>query len=197
MSKYQVLDSGRSYLWFLLLLLPALCNSCSMRQLSNFSLPIRDNQAYAEQLFINGEFEKAILEYEETYKTALSSEDKNHALYGLACSQMMVARTDDQLIEAIGNLQKWDADKGSAPLNENRHLLVLSLNQQRELIEQRNRKKKARETQQVTLIDDQKKKISQMISTVQKLQNQIASLQNQIQALEAIDANVQEKRKSL
>jgi conjugal transfer/entry exclusion protein len=35
------------------------------------------------------------------------------------------------------------------------------------------------------------------MTTVEKLQNQIAALQNQIQALEAIDENVQEKRKSL
>ncbi len=197
MLKHQVLITGRLHLLFLFLLVPALCSSCSRMQLSNFPIPTYDNQAYAEQLFINGEFEKAILEYEQTYKTARSPMDKNHALYGLACSQMMVARTDDQFIEAISNLQKWDANKGSEPVNENRHLLVLSLNQQRELMEQRNKEKKARETQQVTLIDDQKKKISQMMSTVAKLQNQIKSLENQIQALEAIDANVQEKRKSL
>jgi hypothetical protein len=110
---------------------------------------------------------------------------------------MMVARTDEQLIEAIGNLQKWDANKGTAPLRENRHLLVLSLKQQGELIAEKNREKITRETEQNSTINEQKDKISQMMTTVEKLQNQIAALQNQIQALEAIDENVQEKRKSL
>jgi predicted RNase H-like nuclease (RuvC/YqgF family) len=110
---------------------------------------------------------------------------------------MMVARTDEQLIEAISNLQKWDANKGTAPLSENRHLLVLSLKQQRELLEEKNREKIAREAEQISLIDGQKIEISQMMSTVEKLQNQIEALQNQIEALEAIDENVQEKRKSL
>jgi hypothetical protein len=168
-----------------------------MKQLRTFTNPTDDTHAFAEQLFINGDFERAILEYKQIHETALSSEDRNLALYGLACSQMMVARTDEQLIEAIGNLQKWDADKGTAPLRENRHLLVLSLKQQRERIEEKNREKIAREAEQISLIDDQKNKISLMMSTVEKLQNQIESLQNQIEALEAIDENVQEKRKSL
>jgi uncharacterized coiled-coil protein SlyX len=181
----------------LLFLLLPLCNSCTTTQLRAFTTLSDDTQAFAEQLFINGEFERAILEYEQIYETALSAEDRNHALYGLACSQMMVARTDEQLIEAIGNLQKWDANKGTAPLRENRHLLVLSLKQQGELIAEKNREKITRETEQNSTINEQKDKISQMMTTVEKLQNQIAALQNQIQALEAIDENVQEKRKSL
>jgi hypothetical protein len=196
MHKYQVLKSKRLHLLLVLLLLP-LCNSCTMTQLRTFTIPTDDTQAFAEQLFINGDFERAILEYEQIYETALSSEDRNQALYGLACSQMMVARTDEQLIEAISNLQKWDANKGTAPLSENRHLLVLSLKQQRELLEEKNREKIAREAEQISLIDGQKIEISQMMSTVEKLQNQIEALQNQIEALEAIDENVQEKRKSL
>jgi predicted RNase H-like nuclease (RuvC/YqgF family) len=74
---------------------------------------------------------------------------------------------------------------------------VLSLKQQRELLEEKNREKIAREAEQISLIDGQKIEISQMMSTVEKLQNQIEALQNQIEALEAIDENVQEKRKSL
>ena len=49
----------------------------------------------------------------------------------------------------------------------------------------------------MVLIDEQKKKISEMTSTVEKLQTQIEELNNQIAALEAIDENVQEKQKSL
>jgi hypothetical protein len=166
-------------------------------QIHAFTIPEDNTQAFAEQLFINGDFERAILEFEQTYETAHSPEDKNQALYGLACTQMMLARTDEQLIESISNLQKWDANKGTAPFIENRLLLVLSLKQQGELIAKKNRAKIARETKNTSLIDDQKKTIDQMISTIKKLQNENIALQNQIEALEAIDENVQEKRKSL
>ncbi|MGB3223238.1 MAG: hypothetical protein WBB23_10590 [Desulforhopalus sp.] len=166
-------------------------------QLPALTKPEDNTQAFAEQLFINGDFKQAILEFEQTYDTALCPEDKNQALYGLACTQMMLARTDDQLIEAISNLQKWDANKGTAPFIENRLLLVLSLKQQGELVAENNRAKKAREAENSSLIDDQKQTIAQMISTIEKLQNENIELQNQIEALEAIDENVQEKRKSL
>lgn len=197
MHKCQSLLSGRMHLIFLFMLSSLLlCTSCSMMQMPAFTIPENNTQAFAEQLFINGDFERAILEFEQTYETALCPEDKNQALYGLACTQMMLARTDDQLIEAISNLQKWDANKGTAPFIENRLLLVLSLKQQGELIAENKRAKMARETEKISLIDDQKKTIAQMISTIEKLKNENIELQSQIEALEAIDENVQEKRKS-
>lgn len=198
MHKCQSLLLRRMHLIFLFILSSLLlCTSCSIMQIPSFTKPEDNTQAFAEQLFINGDFERAILEFEQTYETALSPEDKNQALYGLACTQMMLARTDGQLIEAISNLQRWDANKGTAPFIENRHLLVLSLKQQGELIAENKRAKMARETEITSLIDDQKRTISQMISTIEKLQNENKALQNQIEALEAIDENVQEKRKSI
>lgn len=198
MHKCQSPLLRRMHLIFLYILSSLLlCTSCSMMQIPAFTNPEDNKQAFAEQLFINGDFERAILEFEQTYETAPSPEDKNQALYGLACTQMMLARTDNQLVEAISNLQKWDANKGSAPFTENRLLLVLSLKQQGELIAENKKARMARETEITSLIDDQKKTITQMISTIEKLQNDNLELQSQIEALEAIDENVQEKRKSI
>lgn len=184
---------------FLLLLILSLllCSSCTVMQLPPLPVPAEHTQTFAEQLFLNGDFETALLEYEQIHETALSPEDRNHALYGLACTQMMLAHNEEQFIEAINNLQKWDAGKGTAPCRENRLLLVLALKQQSKRIEENNKNRTARETAQTTLIGDQKKKISEMMSTVQKLHTQIEELHNQIAALEAIDENVQEKQKSL
>ena len=182
---------------FPLFLLLALCSSCTMMQLQPFPAPAEHTQALAEQLFINGDFESAILEYEHIYDTALSPKDKNHALYGLACTQMMVAQTADQLVEAIGNLQKWDANKGSAPFRENRHLLVLSLKQQGEVIQEKNKAQIEREKLQKSLIADQQIKIAKMTSSNENLQEQIKKLQTQIEELEAIDENVQKQKKPL
>ena len=180
-----------------LLLLLALCSSCKVMQMQVSSPPAEHTQAFAEQFFLNGDFENALLEYEQIYDTALSPEVRNHALYGLACTQMMLARTDDQLVEAISNLQKWDAIKGSAPFGENRQLLVLSLKQQGELIQERNKALTERENLQKSLIADQQIKIAKMTSNMDKLQNQIKKLRNQIEEIEAIDENVQKQKEPL
>ena len=188
------------YRWLYPLLLPfmmSLCSSCTMLQMKGFPAPVNDTQAFAEQLFINGDFENAILEYEQIYDTALSPKDKNSALYGLACTQMMLARTEEQLVESISNLQKWDANKGTAPFTENRHLLLLSLKQQSGLIVEKKTAFVERENLQNSLIANQQIKISQMTSTIESLQSQIKKLGNQIKELEAIDENVQKQRKPL
>jgi hypothetical protein len=147
-------------------------------------------QSIAELHFINGNFERALLEYEQIFETALAPEDRNLALYGLACTQMMLASNDDQLVEAISNLQKWDAAKGTDPFVENRHLLVLALKQQSDLIMEKAQNLIQHKKQKNSIIAYQKKKIALMAST-------LAKLQKQIEELEAIDETFQEKRKPL
>lgn len=151
---------------------------------------VESAQAAADILFINGDFENALLEYEQIYETALSHEDRNSALYGLACTQMMLANSDLQLIEAIDNLLRWDANKGPAPFTENRHLLTLALRQQSYLIQQKHVALAARDKRKNNVIAYQKKKISQMATTLK-------NLQNQLEELEEIDESYQEKRKPL
>jgi hypothetical protein len=147
-------------------------------------------QSVAELHFINGNFESALLEYEQIFETSLSPEDRNLALYGLACTQMMLARSDEQLLEAISNLQRWDASKGSAPFVENRHLLVLALKQQGEFLKEKTEGQLKHEKQKNSVIAYQKKKISLMASTLVKLQKQL-------EELEAIDETFQEIRNPL
>ncbi|BHH85040.1 hypothetical protein [Desulforhopalus sp. 52FAK] len=151
---------------------------------------VKNTQASADILFINGDFENALLEYEQIYETALSHEDRNSALYGLACTQMMLANSDLQLIEAIDNLLRWDANKGPSPFTENRHLLTLALRQQSYLIQQKHVALATREKRKNNVIAYQKKKISQMSTTLK-------NLQNQLEELEEIDETYQEKRKPL
>ncbi len=197
MLTFQKRLIQRVFFLFFSLLLLALCSSCIIVQPSKSLAQGENTHPLAEQLFLNGDYEKALLEYEQIYETALSAEERNHALYGLACTQIMLAHTEEQFIEGIGNLQKWDAGKGNTPFSENMQLLVLSLKEQSKRIEESNKDRIALETKQKVLIDNQKKQISEMTSTVEKLQTQIEELNNQIAALEAIDENVQEKQKSL
>lgn len=177
-----------------LVLFAAMTSSCTdlvtTLQISEPQEKPQTTQAAADTLFINGDFENALLEYEQIYETALSHEDRNSALYGLACTQMMLANSDLQLIEAIDNLLRWDANKGSAPFTENRHLLTLALRQQSYLIQQKHVALTAREKRKNNVIAYQKKKISQMATTLH-------NLQNQLEELEQIDETYQEKRKPL
>jgi hypothetical protein len=182
----------RFNLFFLFVCL--LCSSCT--NMANLPSPIipeataEKTQSVAELNFINGNFESALLEYEQIFETSLSPEDRNLALYGLACTQMMLARSDEQLLEAISNLQRWDASKGSAPLVENRHLLVLALKQQGEFLKEKTEGQLKHEKQKNSVIAYQKKKISLMASTLTKLQKQL-------EELEAIDETFQEIRNPL
>ncbi len=141
-------------------------------------------------LFINGDFKNALLEYQMTYEKTFSAEERNEALYGLACTELMLATTDSQRIEAIGNLYKWDVTKGSAPFTENHHLLVLALKQQADFLQQKDRDSQQRKINTNTIISSQKKQIAEMASIVK-------NLQKQIEELEAIDEIFQGKRKAL
>lgn len=152
--------------------------------------PDAESQANAELLFMKGDFDNALLEFERIYATAPGAEDRNQALYGLACTQMMVARTGEQLAKAIGNLQKWDEEKGSSPFSENRRLLVSALKHQGDYLKKKNSEHVQLEKKKNSLIANQRQKITQMTETLERLQKQL-------EELETIDENFQEKRKTL
>jgi hypothetical protein len=147
-------------------------------------------QSAGETFFLNEDFANALLEFEHDYETALAPEDRNQALYGLACTQLMLARSDRQLAEAIDNLEKWDAEKGDDPNTENRHLLVTALRFQNELAQKKIHEQARLARQKNSVIADQRKMISQMASTVD-------NLQKQLEELETIDETLQEKKKPL
>ncbi len=191
--------------WMTVLLLSIpllfLCSSCAeippQSIPASAAAPKQHAHALAEQLFMLGDYERALLEYEQIYETALSMEDKNLALYGLACTQMILARNKEQLLEAIDNLQKWDVNKGTAPFTENRHLLILALKQQGTLLLDKDNTLTKQDNQQKSVIADQQSKITQITAENENLQIELKKLQKQIEEIEAIDENVQNKRKPL
>lgn len=178
-----------------------LCSSCIVKPPKSIpasaAAPEPQPHALAEQFFMLGDYERALLEYEQIYDTAPSLKDQNHALYGLACTQMMLAGTKEQVFEAIDNLQKWDVDKGTATFTENRHLLILALKQLQTLLREKDHTFSARKNQQKSVITKQQAKITKLTSENENLQIEVKKLQRQIEELEAIDENVQSKRKPL
>ncbi len=202
-----IMEFYQSLLWrwlptlLLSLSLLVLCSSCTEIQSRSIpaavAAPEPHTHALAEQFFMLGDYERALLEYEQIYETALALDDKNHALYGLACTQMMLARTKEQLVEAIDNLQKWDVNKGTAPFTENRHLLILALKQQGNLLLEKDHTFIDQENRQKSVIANLQSKISEMTAENENLQIELKKLQKQIEEIEAIDENVQSKRKPL
>ncbi len=161
-------------------------------------------QSIGEELFLDEDFANALLEFEHDYETALSLDDKNVALYGLACTQLVLARTDEQLAEAMGNLEKWAMTNGHAPFSENRSLLVAALKIQNEYLQKKQQDQALLIRRKNTIIANQRNKINQMASTIDTIQKQIddrqkqlEDRQKQLEELEAIDATLQEKKKPL
>jgi hypothetical protein len=169
------------------------CSSCAQPQQSPPPPPpvfVEPPQSLAEMLFLKGDFANALLEYEQIYETALTEEDRNPALYGLACTQLMLAHSDSQFAEAISNLENWDAEKSNKHFTENSHLLVTALKFQSERIQKRNQAQAALAKQKNSVIANQSSMITQMLTTVN-------NLQKQLEELEAIDETLQEKRNPL
>ena len=171
----------------LLLLLIASCTPLQQIQL----IPSKGDriQAEGERLFINGNFQNALLHFEHIYETSLSAHQKNMALYGIACSQIILAEKDEQLAEGIHNLVRWDAAKGSAAFSENHHLLVLALSHQGERLLQQQQRLEKNWQRQARQINQQKKMIS-------KLGETMVNLQNQLKELEALDEHYQEQKRN-
>jgi len=142
----------------------------------------------AETLFLNGDFKNAAIKYELLLSSGSSFQQKQLALYGLACTQLILAQNDEELSEAIKNLEQWDAVKGSDPFIENHHMLVLALKHQEKFIRKKNKEQALLNEKKDSLINSQKKKIASMTETVNKLHKQI-------EELEEIDQISQEKRK--
>ncbi len=169
-----------------------ICSSCA--QPPTADPPAPDERPYSrslgDELFLNENYADALLEYEHEYETALAPEDRNQALYGLACTQLVLAYSDSQMSEAIDNLVKWDDEKGDIPLTENRHLLVTALKVQGQRILKIRQEQSHIAKQKNNVIANQRKKITQMANTVD-------NLQKQLEELEAIDETLQEKKKPL
>lgn len=173
---------------YTLLLSALLLSSCTNLPLGLLPAPADQSQKNAEQLFINGEFDKALAEYEFIHQSAVLPEDRNRALYGIACTQLMVATSDADFIQAVKHLLRWNVNKGSSQFSENRHLLILALKQQSDLLQKKSDSQQAREKHKNKVIAFQKKKISQMANTLE-------ALTKQLEELETIDENFQEIRK--
>lgn len=151
--------------------------------------------ASADRLFINGLFEEALEKYEQLFIHNLSPKEKNHALYGLSCTRLMLAKNNEELVGALDDLHRWNIEKGSARFSENRHLLLMALQHQATLIREREETFTEQMIQSDKQIADQNKQIAGQKTQISQLNSQLKKLQTQLLELEKVEENVQEKRK--
>ena len=175
-----------------LLLLATLCAGCAKPPEAPPSPPLQQlpQPSHGETLFLRQDYAGALLEFEHDYETALDPEDRIQALYGLACTQLVLANSDNQLSEALTNLENWDTEKGDTELSENRRLLLTALRAQNKHLEKKNQEQLRVTKLKNSVIANQRKKLAQMANTVD-------NLQKQLEELEAIDETLQEKKKPL
>lgn len=151
---------------------------------------IRSN---TDGLFLQGHYAKALSEYEHEYASSTDPEVRDTALYGLACTQLVLARSEPEVDEAIANLEKWESGKGGAALSENPRLLVTALKFHNERLG----KHSAQSAQLALLVKQKDAVINEQNRKITQLTTTIEYLQKQLDELEAIDEILQEKRKPL
>jgi hypothetical protein len=130
------------------------------------------------------------VQFEHDYETALAEDDRQLALYGLSCTQLALATGDEQLVQAIANLEHWLEEHEKNPGDINPRLLVVAFKAQRERLHVKGQELSRLVKRKNGIITSQRKKITEMADTVD-------SLQKQLEELEAIDETLQEKRKAL
>ena len=168
------------------------CVSCAEPPLSSTPppLPPLPIPSAGEDLFLAQNLPGALEQFEHDYDTALADTDRRQALYGLACTQLALATGDDQMAQAIANLELWDEQQRNQAESYNPRLLIIALKIQSERWQKRGQELARTVRQKNGVIVSQRKKITAMADTVD-------NLQKQLEELEAIDETLQEKKKAL
>jgi hypothetical protein len=143
-----------------------------------------------ETLFLAQQWPEALVQFEHDYETALAEDDRRLALYGLSCTQLALASSDEQLAQAMANLERWIEEHEKNPGDINPRLLVVAFKAQGERLHVKSQELSRLVKRKNGVIASQRKKITEMADTVD-------NLQKQLEELEAIDETLQEKRKAL
>lgn len=130
-----------------------------------------------------GNYKKAEQIFTTIYESDADQETKNTALYNLTCTRMLTAENIDEFIGAVELLDDWKEANRGVFFVENPNLIVDALKEQVKVLqrEQARLGQKALEAK-VTIVNQEK---------------ELETLQHQISELEAIDQQLQEKKKPL
>lgn len=116
---------------------------------------------------------------------------KNQAVYGLACIQIISAETIEELKEGFAMLEAWQEPGGTVDgYEENPKMIAVALKAKTDLFECEPEIRYVTTKKKGELLEKHKNEIRELKLTIEKLEHQIS-------VLEAIDQEIQEKRKPL
>lgn len=164
-----------------------------------------------EKAFLLGNYQKAEELFEQVYLSETDGQTKNIALYNLACTRMAISETPDDYNKSVDLLKEWKKPYHSGFYIENPTLILTALKKSNQTL--RPESEKLQKDLQKTSKDLEKKRneINQLHKKMENLrtllqsyqednitaQEMIDTLQHQITELEAIDQQLQEKKKPL
>lgn len=129
------------------------------------------NYAIAEQIFI------------EVSKNTNKPQTRNIALYNLACTRIMLAEEEIDLLEALDTLSRWRKPGQQFLYEENPDLSVAAIKKQAAYLSEQSEVKK-----QLAI---------SFQSRLEKKEKELAELQRKLTALETIELELQQKKKPL
>ncbi|WP_136808355.1 hypothetical protein [Desulfosediminicola flagellatus] len=158
-----------------------------------------------EREFILGNYEEAEEIFSEIYDSNVSNQTKNTALYNLACTRIITSNTTDDFINAVELLEGWEKTYPSVIYVENPDLVISALKKRASFITQAQAKELKKDIMTKEILKKELKDkelesieiITRQSQTITELEKSLFTLQHQIAELEAIDQQLQEKKKPL
>ncbi len=158
--------------------------------------------------FRRGDYPEAQHYFEGVSKHAVDEDVRRKALYGLACTRLVVARTADDYKAAMNLWQLWNQLAPPEMIDEDPRMITLLLPRlyptELNLISSAPQDvsssgSKNSSTPLVKVVKDKEceRQLRENDREVQRLKRQIKTLRLQIEALEAIHRKIQEKKKEV
>lgn len=168
---------------FFVILLPLMLSGCGSMPLMHHLTPDSHQIKLGEKAFAAGKYQEAEKIFSEVYDGNSTKEAKNTALYYLASTRIITAQNTSQFMSAVGLLEEWKTSYPKLMYGEDPDVLKKAL--------EVGSKNMAGQQQSLRrIVANQKMQIGE-------LQEDVKTLQHQISQLEAIDQQIQEKRKPL
>lgn len=187
------------YCIFLIALLAAGFSGCKMaKSLKSFEETLEQTRIHdseeeallqAESAFFAGDYQLARKLYSRVKENNGESVLRNQAIYGLACLRIISAGDTGELRRALTELAAWQAPDTGTYL-ENPEMLITALNRQSDLFDCQVEIREAMARKKMEDSNEYKQEIEKLEATIEKLEHQIS-------VLEAIDQEIQEKRKPI
>lgn len=153
-----------------------------------------------EKEFQLGNYKNAESIFEKIYTSNTDLQTQNTALYNLTSTRIMLAKNREDLLSSLKLLNEWHETYPGVLYVENPNVLIAALKGHIVFLEQE-QKEVIRQKKKIKNLEAKSKKDTKLIETQGKtitdLKEALGTLQHQIAELEAIDQQLQEKKKPL